>query len=110
MIVYKIVEVKNGDYYSLFHGTKGSRKLPINQWIEADQKYVRDGSGETFYNSGFHVLLTKGGAEKFFETKFKKKENRIVVACEVHSADLRPKEHSKSEIYLVDRMRVIGAV
>ena len=60
---YRIVEEKNGEYYSLFHGTNRSRKLPRRTWLKANVKRVRDGSCATYYDSGFHVLTSKEEAE-----------------------------------------------
>ncbi len=99
---YRIVEEKNGEYYSLFHGTDGSRKLEKNKWLKANIKTVSDGSKGTRYEAGFHVLLDKGETDHFFKTLFKVHKNRKVIA--VYVKDLRPKVHSRHEIFLADEM------
>lgn len=101
---YRIVEVKDGEYYSLFHGTNRSRKLPRGIWIKADKKTVRDGSRATYYESGFHVLTSKEEAEKFFQKLFRKYKNRMVI--KVYAKGLRRKEHSRHEVFLADEMLV----
>lgn len=103
-IYYRIVELKNGEPHSLFHGTNRSRALPVGEWIEAEKKMVRDGAGK-WYLSGFHVMPTLEEANEYFQI-FKKKENRVIVPCEAEG--LRPKEHSRSRVYLADRIRLIA--
>lgn len=101
---YRIVEEKNGEYYSLFHGTNRSRKLPRGIWIKADKKLVKDGTRGTYYRSGFHVLTSKEEAEKFFAKLFRIYKNRKVI--KVLAKGLRPKGHSRHEIFLADEMYV----
>lgn len=38
----------------IFHGVNGSRVVPMDRWIKAKQKLVRNGSGQMYYKSGFH--------------------------------------------------------
>ena len=64
MLAYRLVEVKGGEPYSLFHGMpmgehgkRRSRKFPVGKWIEAEKKLVVDGSGQRPYIAGFNVLL-----------------------------------------------------
>lgn len=38
------------------HGLQGSKLVRMNQWMTADTKTVRDGSGKRWYESGFHVF------------------------------------------------------
>ena len=101
---YRIVEEKNGEYYSLFHGTNRSRKLPRGIWLKADKKRVRDGSRATYYESGFHVLTSKEEADKFFANLFRIHKNRKVI--KVLTKGLRPKTHSRHEVFLADEMYV----
>lgn len=78
---YRIVEISDGKVKSLFHGTSGSRTLPVGEWIKADKKMVHDGSHGIPYRSGFHFLWGLAEAQDFFEKRFRDKENRYVVAC-----------------------------
>jgi hypothetical protein len=112
---YRIVEVKNGNPYTLFHGlpnplfdwpnngAKRSREIFRGIWLKADKKLVRDGTGP-YYLSGFNVLLTREGLEKYMERFTALRELRIV-EIEVRG-ELRPKEHSRSEVWLADEMRL----
>jgi len=88
--VFRIFEVKDGNIKSLFHGTDGSRTLPLDTWIQANIKEVRDGRGNFTYQSGFHVLLSEEEAINFFEKMFRIKENRQVLPCYIRG-ELRPK-------------------
>ena len=101
---YRIVEVKNGEYYSLFHGNNGSRKLERGKWLKSERKMVADGSRKTstIYESGWHVLRSKEETDKFFEKLFRVKKNRMVIS--VLAKGLRPKSHSRHEIFLADEM------
>ncbi len=99
---YRIVEEKNGEYYSLFHGTNRSRKLPRGIWLKADKKTVKDGTRGTYYKSGFHVLTSRIEADKFFKKLFRIYKNRKVIR--ILAKGLRPKEHSRHEVFLADEM------
>jgi hypothetical protein len=106
MICYRIVEVKNGNALSLFHGTDGSRILPVNKWIYANKKIVSDGSCATKYLSGFHVFKSVDVAQEFFRKMFRHRENRIIVKCE--AVGLRRKSHARGEVYLASRLKICG--
>jgi hypothetical protein len=77
---YRIVEVIDGEYYTLFHGIKGKnkrglRKLEQGKWLIADKKIVNDGSCGTYYESGFHVLKSKEQTEEFLQKMFRAKKD-----------------------------------
>jgi hypothetical protein len=80
---YRIVEIKGGKVMSLFHGTRRRREIPIGIWHRCDKKIVRDGSGESWYESGWHYLRTYAEAEEFFEKMFRVRENRYIISCKV---------------------------
>lgn len=107
MVCYRIVESKDGKLKSLFHGTSGTRILPIGEWIAADKKIVKDGTRGTEYESGFHVLLSAEAAHEFFNKRFRIKENRIIIRCEARN--LRPKIHALGEVYLADSIKIDDA-
>jgi hypothetical protein len=102
---YRIVEVRNGEFCSLFHGTNGSRVLPVGEWLCAERKVVGDG-GARRYLAGFHVFMSLDVAEDFLERRFRRKEGRIIVECEARG--LRRKECARGEVYLADWLRVVG--
>jgi len=106
---YKIVEIINGEYYTLFHGIKGdknrgSRKLEVGKWLIADKKKVKDGSCATYYESGFHVLKSYEQTEEFLQKMFRVPKNRAVI--QVFAKRLQPKSHSRHEVYLADEMMI----
>lgn len=74
----------------LFHGNKGSTTVILDQWIKADEKQVRDGSGKTFYNSGFHAFTNE---KSLLEWKKTTKHSHVIVNVRVKST--RQKYHSR---------------
>lgn len=103
MKCYKILDEKDGLPLTLFHGVGGSRTLPLDCWIDASVKAVRDGAGTT-YQSGFHALPTLNEAIQYM-AKFKNPR----VICEVdidETAGVWPKMHSPSGVILAKRMRI----
>ena len=101
---YRIVEEKDGEYFSLFHGTNRSRKLPRGIWLKANKKTVKDGSRGKYYESGFHVLTSREEAEKFFKKLFRIYKNRKVI--KILAKGLKPKSHSRHEVFLADEIYV----
>ena len=105
---YRIVEIDGNKIKPLFHGVRGKRVFPYNEWIKADKKLVSDGSHKTKKNylSGFHFLLSKEETERFLGTRFKNKEKRIVVPCRVRK-NIRKKYsgtcYLADEIYFDDQ-------
>jgi len=90
---FRIVEIKNGKPYSLFHATGGSREIPTDTWVKCDKKVVNDGSSSFYYTSGFHAMQGFEAATQFFNTMFRIKKNRYIVPCELRG-NIRPK-HGK---------------
>jgi hypothetical protein len=106
MVGYRIVELKNGKVYSLFHGTNGSRIIPYDVWHKANIKIVKDGSKGTQYTSGWHFLKSEEDAINFLNRMFKIKTNRFIVKCYVRG-NIRPKEHSvKGKCWLADEIKI----
>ncbi len=105
MIYYKIVDVVDGEIKTLFHGLNGSRTVPANKWLKADKKLVRDGTSNTWYTSGWHVLKSKEECEEYL-TKFKNIQYKQILKCKVRG-EIRPKEHSPSNVYLADEVYFI---
>lgn len=105
MHMYRLFEVHdNGHPLTLFHGVDRSRKLPLDEWVEAENKIVRDGSGGTEYESGFHVTRTRKQAAMYLENFT---APRPLTICRVKvGGRIREKEHSPSPILLVDKMMI----
>lgn len=102
---YKIVEMKNDQPHTLFHGVEGSRKLSYDEWYKAENKMVVDGGNQKPYLSAFHILLTLEDAEEYLK-KFKKPRELKIVPCMIRGK-MRPKRRSPSNVFLVDEVRLI---
>jgi len=85
---YKIVEIKDGQPF-LFHPNHGNRKIPMDVWVMAEFKVVRDRS--TTY-SGFHYFEDRAVAEKYFVTRFRNRKNRAVIPCMIKGVVRRKNE------------------
>ena len=85
-LVYKIVEVVDGMPRCLFHGIDGSRKLKWNKWYKAKIKAVRDGSGDVWYISGWHSLMSEANAKEYIKRFRRRNEILKIVLCEVKGA------------------------
>jgi len=103
---YRFVDMKNGKMHSLFHKTNGTKELPLNQWIEADVKLVRDGSRKTSteYTGGWHVFTEFEETKKFLLKRFANLKPKAIVKCKVK--DIWKKEHSRNNILLVRHMLI----
>ncbi len=109
MIAYRICERKGEKLLTLFHAINGSREMPIGIWLDAEVKPVRDASKHkgTEYISGFHCmeLLDEMRA---FKRMFRKPRDLVIVECEIEGN--RKKTHSRSNIILADRIKLIKVI
>jgi hypothetical protein len=105
-IYYKIVEIKNGQIKTLFHGINKSRILKKDIWITADKKIVNDGDG-THYLSGLHIMMSFDECVKYLK-RFKNKDTKGIVTC--HAKNLRKKEHSPHNVFLADDIKIIDII
>lgn len=101
--MYKIVEWKDDHPHTLFHGVGGSRRLPVGQWLEAEQKPVVDGSGQDEYRSGFHVFYTWGEAESYLSNFRVEKDRRVIP---VRVAGEMWKKPTNDDILLVSKIYI----
>jgi hypothetical protein len=97
MIAYKIMIRDRGNVKTLFHGVNGSKTIPMNEWVEADVKQGRDGSGDRYYLTGWHTLESKQEALDYLK-RFKAEKDYCIVKCTIK--DIWKKEHSPSNVYL----------
>ena len=106
---YRICERKNGKLYTLFHGIQGSREMPLNVWMEAEVKLVRDGSrGKAKeYLSGFHCIVDLDEMRDF-KRMFRKERDLVLVKCKIEGR--RRKEHSRANIILADKIKLLEVV
>lgn len=100
MVAYKIVEWKNGDPHTLFHGIDGSRRLPRGRWIEAEKKQGVDGGGQEPYLTGIHVFRNRKKAEGYLDNFRVEKDRRVI---EVRATGLRQKP-TNGHVWLADRI------
>ena len=109
MIAYRLCERKNGKLLTLFHSINGSRVFPMNEWVNAKIKPVYDGSRKTskIYCSGFHVLQDINECRNFIK-KFTAPRDIVLVECEVEG--IRKKTHSKSNILLADKIKILKVI
>lgn len=103
MKAYKIFDIKDEKPKTLFHGVRGSRTLPVGEWIRADRKMVRDGSGQRLYESGFHAYPDLEAVEKWIKGA-KKLDDRVV--CEVEIKEIAMKPNAIRPTYLAQLMKI----
>lgn len=97
---YKIVELKNGKMYTLFHGTNGTRELEKYRWIEAEKRNcVSDGKDGKTYTAGFHFFASFRQAVDYLK-RFKKPRHLAIVP--IHARGIRLKENGRNDVYLAD--------
>ena len=109
MIAYRICERKDDKLHTLFHSIDGSRVMPIGVWLNAEVKPVRDASktkGKE-YISGFHCLEDIDEARGFIKM-FRRQRDLVLVKCEIEG--IRKKEHSRSNVLLADKMKLIKII
>jgi hypothetical protein len=106
---WRIVEIKNGHYHTLFHGLpsedgRRSRRLPKHTWLEAEEKMVSYGRGSPQMLSGFNVILSKPECEAYLG-RFKDHRELKVVRC--LAQELRPKPRANSDVWLARRLMIV---
>lgn len=100
--IYKIADYDKEQFWFLYHGTKGSRKIKLGEVMVADIKSVTDGSGSRPYESGFHVFKEKHKAIEYLN-KFKKPSVKVILEGISVGGALRQKE-SNNGVFLADKM------
>jgi hypothetical protein len=101
--MYKVLIEKNEKPIFLFHGVKGTRSIPFDKWIKAENKTVRDGTKGTLYVSGFHVFPNHKAIQDWTRS-LSNFENRYIVKVKIKKT--RPKSHSIHDVILADHMIV----
>jgi hypothetical protein len=104
MIMYRIFDDKNDLPHTLFRGVRGSRTLPLDTWIEAEQKMGKEGSHGKLYLTAFHVVDSLEDAINFFVKRFRNYDGRVICAVEV-DGELR-KKPSNNSVTLAEKMRI----
>jgi len=96
--MYKIMEKKNDSVKTLFHGINRSRTVSLGKWLQADVKEVTDGSKNSTYISGWHMLPTHKECVAYLE-KFRHKDNKVIVKCRTKGKTW-PKTQSRANVIL----------
>ena len=96
--VYKVFINDNNSIKNLFRGIEGSRTIPVDKWLRAENRMSVDGSGQEPYLTGIHVLKDKEKAIKYLDN-FRKPKERIIIKC--LAKDLRQKPTNEN-VYLAD--------
>lgn len=101
---YRLLRVRDGKPCTLFHGYKGSRTLPLDTRLLAEEGFVtnpgKKSNGAVFL-SGWHVLPAKHLCEDYLR-RFKNKDD--IVVCRVLVAAVRQKP--RSEVSLARYMKI----
>lgn len=98
---YRLCRITDwGALTTLFHGNRGSRALQRREWVRAanTDKLVRDGTSKTWYKPGWHVASWETMLS--YVKAFKRTEDLVICGC--HVRGLRPKEHSRHDVFLAD--------
>jgi len=101
---YKIVEVVDGNIKTLFHGINGSRTMPKDVWIKANEVMGKDGTSKTSYLTGWHILYDYREAVQYLKRFTKRLDLLKIVECNIKGT-VRPKEHSPSPVFLAEYIR-----
>jgi hypothetical protein len=106
MKAYKIVEHYKGGIRTLFHGTHGSRHLPINVWIDAQiRESAKDGTSKSTYKSGFHSIPTLKECRDYLSQFKTRLDDLVIVEVEVGN-ETWGKKHSPSNIILSSKIKI----
>lgn len=103
MIAYKVLEEKDGKPHFIFHGVNGSRQLPINEWLKAENKKATDGSNLKEYVSGFHCFENEESIARWLRFVHEYKSRYV---CEVEIKKTRLKSHSRDVVVLADYIKI----
>lgn len=103
MIAYRIYEQRDGQLYPLQHKTR--TPIAIGEWMEADVKVARDGSGNRWYKAGFHSVPRVEDAQAYIGHFRSERKNRLKIV-EVEVAETWEKDHSPAPVILSRYMKV----
>lgn len=93
----------NGSPLFLFHALNGTRIVTLDEWVRANVIVGRDGRGDRWYETGFHVINEWSVLEQWARTLA---HDKWVARVRVPTASLRRKTHSPLDIFLADALFV----
>ena len=102
-VAYRLYEERNDNLYPLQHKT--GTPVKVGQWMEADVKLARDGSGDRWYRAGFHSVPTIADAMAY-KNHFRSARRERLRVVEVEVSDTWRKEHSPAPVILSRYIRV----
>ena len=103
VIIFKAFYEKEDLPYFFKHANSGSRKVPLDEWIEADRKPVRDGSGDHYYLSSFHVMTESSRLMDWCDS-LRRTEGKVFIR--VLARGIKRKKNSKFGMFLADSIKV----
>lgn len=104
-IYYKIVLKDKDSLRTVHNGIKGNRTLPVNSWITAERKQVKDGGRKKpYYLSGIHVLPTQHLAEEYMKRFKRNRDDMVIVPCLVKG--IRCKS-TNPNVRLVNQIKIL---
>ncbi len=103
MKAYRLYEERGGELFPLQHKTR--TPVVLGEWMEADIKTARDGSGNRWYRAGFHSVPTVEDATAYKAHFRSERKNRLRVV-EVEVSETWEKDHSPAPVILSRYMRV----
>lgn len=89
-----------GEPCFLFHGLGGSKTVPLDMWITAENKTGRDGTSNTYYETAFHVLPDEDAVRHWAKSLTHAK---VIARVEIRGRQ-RIKGHSKHRVILADKI------
>ena len=92
-------------YKTLFHGINGSRTLEYGEILANMKENVSDGSSNSKYLSGIHVIPNFNDAVKYLK-KFKKRTKLLCIKKVLYYGKVWEKEHSPSNVLLVEKIKL----
>jgi hypothetical protein len=102
---YRLFELKDGNYLTLFHSVNGTRIIPIGQWIKAKQCIAYEGQHGKKYRAAFHVF----DSIEIIPTFIKKfHASRTLIVAQVVVRGKCRKKPSNSTITLAPEMMVLN--
>ena len=104
IIYYKICDRIDGEFKTLFHPSEIGRYIPIGEWVEATEKRVRDGSGDNWYISGWHVMETLEEATTYLK-RFTYIAHKVIAEC---ICDRVKKKPSPNNVWLSNKIKLNG--
>jgi len=102
--MYKVFEDCGTGPMFLYHGVGGSRVVPLDVWIDAEVRWVSEGSNP-YYWSGFHCYPSLETVAQW-RHRVRRTTGRVAVEVCVECVTKKP---TKGEAYLALRMQLTAA-